>query len=172
MSSIYAFTVLNGVCLFSTAIVAYRFRKIRKSLHPRSAKQWPIPQNLFGKTIPNEILTSCGLDRTHKKYFVLFISSGCPICLKMVPFLQANRIELETMSPFIIAAPGESYDELREKWKLNRYRFYPKSVVGEFFATLTAPLLYEVKNNRIESCYLVNAGEDIISVVAPDLWSN
>jgi len=158
--------IVNGVCLISALLMIRLMRRIRKGLHPRSAKFWPLSQQKRNTLIPDrdQLFAS--------QYFVLFISKGCPVCLKLLRFLSANRREFERIGvKLMIAAPTSDVPILR-KAGLGGYVFLDEETTVQYFYTTTAPLLYEVKNNFIHSAYLVNAGEDFISVVAPELWGN
>jgi hypothetical protein len=161
--------IVGSIC--ACVFVFKKLRDIRNSLGPRGAKNFPITP-AYIKDIAVEAMDSQGT--TYRfgtelhSYFVLLLSSHCPVCHELFNFLSFNKGEIEKISPLFILTKS-SCDEIKKLLSPAPYIILDDERFWKFFDSSTIPMLYSVRNNRLSGRYLVNTGEDIWSVVSPDI---
>jgi hypothetical protein len=155
---------LLGICATWTYRAIRISKDIRLKLGPRYPKRFPIPQQGDQRfiDIPNNIQNSqrmkCG-----DKYCVLFLSSNCPVCGRLLPFLKYNKHLFKDHCLYI--GNPFSTQKLERYLGTTSYYYIDDKKFAENFDLSLIPIAYVVQNGYIVERLLVNFGDEMLAIL-------
>jgi hypothetical protein len=168
------FMTVSLVSISSCLLLSSKMRALRRTIRPRVARLLPLSIAERMRHAPVHTFTDHNGSQIAVKEntgdcFVLALSLYCPVCRELLLFLATHQNELSGNAPFFLVAPRD-IERLRKMLAPARYAFLGEIETNQLFKASVIPSLFHVQGNKIVSKYLVNAGEDLLSVVNPLLW--
>jgi len=154
-------------CVLSLRKAIRAVHSLRKFTVPRRPKSFPISSQISKSIIaPPELkLGDIGLDNNF--YCTVFLSVTCSSCLAILSFLSFNRT-LFSKFPLLLCSAG-SMDDIVTILGKSSYRYINNKTFTSQFDLNMVPVVYVVRENHIVEKFLINSGEELLSIFGEDI---